>query len=439
MRVIGYKLRFVRTILLVLNIVFMYGCTNMNNINTYFDNITTSLSFEYQAPQVIKSTKKTEHLSIEYNADIYIPSNIKPSIFQVFKRSFSSSDYLEIMDYFEPGGEWYAQDKRTTDELSRILVWLQNQPNFRDEDCTVYLNNIKEAIANSDNTLPKKFIFETIKSGDPFIAYCRNNDHYSAIKGQLGGNSFTYMRNADAVVLREGNLEQNDPYKKFFIHYPDNTCSNAQALADEILAKFGMENEYSLRLVERAVGIINNFSIANGWSFLYTRHSSGLNSEYIDNYDIWENSEMPKLVSPWGQEYILVFIDADGVFCFSVHGAGTQGKCIAENVVLENFTLLTKKIEQQLDKQHTPIDPRIKDSSVIINRIELCSALVSEDSVNTGMMIPAWVVHYTLSYSLNGTVVEDNLYTFFNAIDGNYIEPRISIYEIKQLLKLLED
>ena len=92
-----------------------------------------------------------------------------------------------------------------------------------------------------------------------------------------------------------------------------------------------------------------------------------------------------------------------------------------------------------MDKQHTPIDPRIKDSSVIINRIELCSALVSEDSVNTGMMIPAWVVHYTLSYSLNGTVVEDNLYTFFNAIDGNYIEPRISIYEIKQLLKLLED
>lgn len=58
MRVIGYKLRFVRTILLVLNIVFMYGCTNMNNINTYFDNITTSLSFEYQAPQVINSTKK---------------------------------------------------------------------------------------------------------------------------------------------------------------------------------------------------------------------------------------------------------------------------------------------------------------------------------------------------------------------------------------------
>lgn len=436
LRMVNCKFKFICIVLLYLIILFTCGCTVANVLYDDYNNIAQDPSFEYKAPQVIHAIKKTENLSIEYNAEVHTPSNSKLSVFEVSKRNYSASDYREIMDYLEPNGEWYAQDKRTSDELNMILDWLQDPHDFyNNEDVEPYLSYIEEAVNHSDNTLPKKFRFDTIHNGNLFIAYCRNNGHYSAIKGELGGNSFTYMRNADAVVIRERNLEYDDPCEKFFLQSPTISYQDAQTMSDEILTVFGMDDEYSLKLSERSIGMINNFSVSNGWSFIYTRYNAGLNSEYIDNYDIWINSGMPQLVSPWGQEYILVYVDGDGVFCFSVHGAGVQGKCIAENVVIEEFNLLTETIERQLEKQHTPIDPRIYNSCITINRIELCIALVSDSDIRTGVIIPAWAVHYSLVYSINGNTVEDDLCTFFNAIDGNYIEPRISINEIKKIME----
>ena len=99
-----------------------------------------------------------------------------------------------------------------------------------------------------------------------------------------------------------------------------------------------------------------------------------------------------------------------------------------KNVALLPFDALLERIEKQLKYQHAYAQEGITDKMCRVTSIELLGSVIAEkDKAGFGLFIPSWRVEYALSYTEYGTeIVLDGNATYFNAIDGSYIEPRAS-------------
>ncbi|MPN44494.1 hypothetical protein SDC9_192059 [bioreactor metagenome] len=138
--------------------------------------------------------------------------------------------------------------------------------------------------------------------------------------------------------------------------------------------------------------------------------------------------------APWDQEVIFVTVDEAGIYCFDWRGAGKQKKVLQENAELLPLEDILDRAEKQLMYQHLPQNNEKADFSITVKKISLDSALVNvANETNIGRMIPVWDFYYDIVYKEGEASAMEPYVLTLNAIDGRYIEPRITKNTIEEV------
>jgi len=148
---------------------------------------------------------------------------------------------------------------------------------------------------------------------------------------------------------------------------------------------------------------------------------------------------LPTLCSPWGQEAILVAVDENGIISVDIRNLVQYHKELAQNIKLISLEKLADSIEAYLTHTYSSAADSISDSEITVTHIELCASLIGvKDKPSAGRLIPSWFVRYEfrgsnmnsytdeLGLTHEATTFTDRDSKFFSAIDGSYIEPRIT-------------
>lgn len=248
-------------------------------------------------------------------------------------------------------------------------------------------------------------------------------------------NMFEYIKNYQVVVMREEYLEDSPELSQDFLEDPLISYEDALAIADKTIRDldFIIDNNLTLCYGTKAVGYIGNNPMAYGWEFVFTRSCGGLQTPYRSEYDLWINSDPPVACAPWEKECLFIFVNETGVFRIDARGLGKEKRVWETDTHLLPYEEILQCIINQLKKQHPgPIDGgKTTDWKIEVKRIELCSVLLNDRNSSVGYMIPTWEVEYTLEYSIEGEHDLFTQYTYFNAIDGTYVEPRMTVHDAK--------
>ena len=276
---------------------------------------------------------------------------------------------------------------------------------------------------------PVPFYLEDIGAGEAFEAYFPGEEGaYGVLSGTMGGNSFYYSRDQDAGCIGEDDLEPGLDDAMLGDYQGEFPLSAQEALpyARAALAALGQadaEQAYVGKMCAYAYGGL----YAKGWKFVFTHGANGLPSLYASETVTFggDGLPLPTLCSPWGQELIFIFVDAQGVLMVNAVNMIDPGETIVENVELLEFSQLLEGIRQHLVRTFFYLPERVEQAAIEVTGMELCAATVTaKNDPEAGRMIPAWKVSFQ---TMEGSQTILNTHSrYFSAIDGSYIEPRIT-------------
>lgn len=380
----------------------------------------------YFVPEHIDSKGTYNSLHLIFDADIVVPSLDSLCTAQVARMIYSNEDYQSFMDYFCPAAKWINEPQQTKSQIEDLISKIKQESdenNAQQQDLNYLYSLLDDAPEEASIT---EFSFDSKSESTEFKAYTPNSSgSYASFWGQYNGNTYQYTRDANTIVMREEYLEPNDSLASCFTKNVSISKDAALEIAEETLAALNVDKNIKLLYGNKAIAFSGIESLAIGWDFVFTRNNNGLQTPYVDYFDLWSNSAAPVNYAPWDSEFYFVFVDENGVYRLYVRGAGQQIICVDNDVELLAFDQIVEKIKTQLIAQHEL--PSGEKQVVLVKEITLCSALVNiDDDENIGMSIPSWEVIY---YIGDGTSFDKSeayeLTTFFSAIDGSYIEPRI--------------
>lgn len=433
------------SLVLCLLLMLLWGCqstpveqTVKTQNKDYLVDAPENDSVRYDAPERLSETKVlTDNLTIVYDAEIDIPYVSGYMVQAVRQKEFTDTEILNLIAYFCPGANLTEPVEATKSEIAQQIADLKEAHGSDDLDEQTagylsYLENQMETAPLESNSAP--FDLTNIETGGYYNAHARNADEtLSRFSGVRNGSSFCYVRDDRLSLYRQDILlphEDAELLKHYEEPFPVSE-TEAQAVAQSVVAELGFSD---LRLLssERICSFIGNKVQSKGWDFIFTRDNNGLQSYFSFNTISYGgvNVPLPTLCSPWGQEVLLLSVDAEGVLCFDLRNYEEYNGILRKNVKLCPWEDLREQIEKQLFYHHAYSAEQSKYTTIRINDIILRSATVNVfDDLDTGRTIPVWLIAYTYEAEIEKNIIMYTDCIYFNAIDGTYIEPRVP-YEI---------
>ena len=428
-------------VVICLSILFM-GCQETPKTppviyqgNDYLDENPSKETANLDAADHLDYSVDMNGLEINYNSDVFIPKIKSYSVIEIEKTVFSKDDITRYINYFAPkNAVLYQNNDLTKRQIANLIVGLEEAGSDQiDQDLAeaviTELNSLFETAPNEISESNIGFSLNDISPGEYFSAYALiNDDTYCNFGGTLAGNAFSYIRNSYTVPTPQSIFTKNDPeWNDYCGEFP---ISKEAAIdsAKQVLEDLGIDN-MQVASAEKACAYHYykaRTAETKGWRVVFTRNSNGLPSIYLDGASLWNTSEAPALGAPWDQEVIFVTVDEAGVYCFDWRGAGKQKKVLEENTDLLPLEDILDRAEKQLMYQHLPQNNEKADFSITVKEIRLDSALVNvANETNIGRMIPVWDFYYDIVYKGGQSSAIETYVLTLNAIDGNYIEPRV--------------
>ena len=391
----------------------------------------------------LEYSKDMNGLVVNFDADVIIPQAKSYSIVEIEKAVFSKDDITRYMNYFAPkSAALYQNNNLTKRQIAELIVGLEEAgPEQIDQDLVesviTELNTLYETAPNEVSENNASFSLNDVSAGEYFSAYALiNDDTYCHFGGALNGNAFSYNRNSYTITTPQSVFSESDPeWNDYSGEFPISEEAAITA-AKRVLIDLGIDNmEVAHVEKECAYHYLKVHAIeSKGWYVVFTRSSNGLPSIYVDGANLWNSSEAPALGAPWDKEVIFVIVDDAGVYCFDWRGAGKQKKVLVENTELLPLEDILDRAEKQLMYQHLPQNNEKADISIKVKKIRLDSALVNvANETNIGRMIPVWDLYYDIVYKEGDSSEAETYVLTLNAIDGRYIEPRITKTTIEQV------
>lgn len=411
--------------------------------NDYINDNSSEKTTSLNIADHIKSSKDMNGLVVNFDADVIIPQTKSYSVIEIEKAVFSKDDLNRYMNYFAPkNAVLYQNNELTKRQIAELIVGLEEAgPDQIDQDLAesviTELNALYETAPNEVSENNARFSLNDVGTGEYFSAYALiNDDTYCHFGGALNGNSFSYNRNSYTVPTPQSTFSRSDPeWNDYNGEFPISE-ETAVAAAKRVLIDLGIDN-MEVAYAEKACAYhcLKAHSIeSKGWCVVFTRSCNGLPSIYVDGASLWNTSEAPALGAPWNKEVIFVIVDEAGVYCFDWRGAGKQKKVLVENAELLPLEDILERAEKQLMYQHLPQNNDSADYSITVKEIRLDSALVNvANETNIGRMIPVWDFYYDIVYKEGDSSEAETYVLTLNAIDGRYIEPRITKTTIEQV------
>ncbi len=426
-------------IVLMTMLLIMAGCQQtpekapiIGKAVDYLENVEETPFQPYEAPSSIKESEEISGLDLKIDAEVTVPDTDGYSVMEVSKQVFDVDTYKIIMNYFHPDEPWFKEPVLTKDEIIQKIAYYQETSDLEIPENKETIQELQDQLADApEEAEHNPFFFDEISNEGDFYAYCKNKDDgiYSVLSGRISSNHYQYVRVSDEYWLPEEGIETDQEKNDFLNMNPSISLEEAQKKAQQALRDLNADPAMLLSLHTKSISYKNDKATSAGWEFYYTRDCNGLQASYVGSWDIWKGSPAPVNMAPWEQECTFIIVDDKGIAVYDIRGAGRQNKVLYKNVELLAFDDILERIKQQLVYNHAYQQESVEEYSVVVNEIKLVSSLVNvKDQPDVGRLIPSWDVVYDYYERFAGEK-EPSVYhchTYFNAIDGSYIEPRVS-------------
>ncbi|MEG1882740.1 MAG: DUF6034 family protein [Clostridia bacterium] len=418
-----------------------------NQSRDYLDCIVQTDRFEsVAAPSTLddRITSSTGRLELFFDCDIEMPEAITYSVYEAKQRQFSENEIMQMICRFSDNAELIQQPIYTRAEWAFQISEYQNHTEKVTDSSNGWLaravGKLEEAPIDQQHI---QFSLNDIKEMASYTTYFSNKDGtYAMAYGTKNGNDFCYIRDHDMSFYRQDILLADEDAKLLSDYEGEFAFSKDAALeqAKELLEAYNL-SEMKLIDSQKLCTYKYGLLMTKGWDFIFTHEIDGLPSIYDFNGTSFggENLPLPTLCSPWGQEAVIISVDEKGIVCIDIRNAIQFRQKLAENVKLMPFDELKEKITEYFLHTYAYASEKIEESVIRITKIELCSCLVSaKNNWNVGRQIPSWLVYYEYSGKNEDAYTEESGRhhaatefispgsRYFNAINGNYIEPRIT-------------
>lgn len=317
----------------------------------------------------------------------------------------------------------YANTEKTTqsyidwleDSLKKSSPVVTNTPT----DLVDFPSNILNiAYVATDETADEIAKIGFVRNGEFLFAYYR--DMFMDIVPE----SLTGMDQFDAA---------HETLEQFLRRRPDKpTISQDEAFKTAQKYSNDLGSDLELYLAEPC-SILRNSAIDKdtGWMFTFTRSINGLQAIYEDGWTYVNPKAMPVHVSPWASEVLKISVDQTGICSLWWQGATLPQHENVKMVSIFPAGDLPKKISDSLYRIYG--SHRNGDGKRLVfevKTIELGISLISENNDReSAVFIPTWYVFLNRRWQGETEyLASDKL--CLSAIDGSYIEPRMSIDDI---------
>ena len=215
--------------------------------------------------------------------------------------------------------------------------------------------------------------------------------------------------------------------------HPKQTEQDAKAIALNALERLGMSDFAIIdRLTEYAVGERMLRYTDWGYCFRCTRTVGGLSAVYATGGSLNLNF-VPAVGAPWDLETVTIIVTDAGIASFEwrnpirVLPKTESASFVGFSEIVQNAvkTLLYRYAESGRDTDG--IFFRITVDSIVL----VCGTLQVQDQPDAGQIVPLWEIGYTVELPEGRTNAE---VIYLNALDGTYVEPRMGLTAIMELL-----
>lgn len=328
----------------------------------------------------------------------------------------------ELMTMFEKAEPYIGTEKVS----SEYIKWLTDSINVASG------SPIRRQISTND-----------IPSGIPVLVYGKDDTNsppallYFVIDGDF---LFWYQRNEFIEIIPESmtaehqydpNYETEGQFIRKKPETPSISQDSAYTIATQYLDTIGADlNLYS---VEKC-SFLSNSAIdkETGWMFVFTRKIFSLQTRYEDGWTYINPEYKPVYVAPWASEVVKIAVDSKGLCSLMWQGASKFEPDMVQTVSL----LPVEKIPHLIANTFYKIYEEHQNENGIglafeVTDMKLGMSLVSSNGKESGArLIPSWYIYYNKHWcDAEEYMVPNKL--ILSAIDGSYIEPRITTDDIR--------
>ena len=276
-----------------------------------------------------------------------------------------------------------------------------------------------------------------------FLVDHNKNVHVITIERE--GTIIAYYRNKSMFVLGQDMCSYNllrtdDPDEKQFLEwaFPKKASISKETALSRAISYININNvNLSLFFAEPCTVISDNEKLSYGWKFIFTKEINGLQSRFEDGQWYYINPEHPPVAAaPWESELCVIVIDDAGLCQFFWEGASIDREHLTAPL-LSDTKKLNNGIEEKVKEVFASGIPSEKDKiDLQITNICLGLSLLSDDKYGA-QYVPSWYV--SLRYKWNSSEDKEenwqNDTIIFNAINGDYIEPRVTDEKLKRIVE----
>ncbi|MDD5017046.1 MAG: DUF6034 family protein [Eubacteriales bacterium] len=407
------------------------------------ENVETVASDDFEPIEVPDHVTETYdkyiYISMNMDADVVVPETAAYPVTEVTKKAFSDDDILSFIALCAgTNDELYLGWSLTKDEY---LQWLTELMQYEDTGIVTqdYLDYLQEAYekapVEADNTPVS--ISDLLADG-PSV-YVQTGEYISKFGFTRNGNVLSYTRDMNMTVYTERMVAEDqfaenmgDTVERFEWLQPGEpeiSQEDAYAIALEYIEALGIDLD--LYNAEPCSVVTRYVHKTTGWQFTLTRTISNLKTHYklYDGGTEWSTDTAPSYGSPWGQEVCTISVDKDGLCGLWWRGASEISSTVVASAQLEDFDTIQQRIVNQL--QYNYGTRLYQDTEygyeIEITEIRLGISLISvEYETDIGEYLPTWYVSYNRKFENQDDDEWEACRIMFNAIDGSYIDPRIS-------------
>ncbi|MEG0630610.1 MAG: DUF6034 family protein [Christensenellaceae bacterium] len=374
-----------------------------------------------EAPEhITEEAVEFTNISVAMDADVVVPDATAYPITEVTKKIFSDEYVLQKIKELSGNDVLYKEWTLNKDELLQKLTQAKQNINIdgvTQESIDVLQKQYENAPATVTNPA---FNISDYEIGEYYNCFAKTKEGKVAyFMVEKGGNNFSYNKNQDEIVIpmsisEEGGWEHPK--------VPNTSEEDAYKIAIECMNYMGAD----LKLFSTELCSIteNGINKSTGFMFAFTREISGMQSN-IDLSSFYMNpNSMHSVGAPWEPEIFKTLVDENGIHSIMWNGASEIGTTVANTVQLESFDMIKQRTMDQLKFNYATEMSEYLKIDFLITKFDLGLSMIAvSDRSDAGNYIPTWCVTFENKDETGHTYIKQIM---FNAIDGSYVEPRIT-------------
>lgn len=376
-----------------------------------------------------------DHLDLFIQTMIDVPDDFSPCIQKMTQRTFTREQLTSFVNLIGDESMLFYASPRDKAYWAEQLVRAQNGTPDGDGNLVVdpdYVTYCQEQWEKAPATIDEEpFSLVDLVDGSAFDCDINFPQNKVGSVGMSANGIFTYKRDRSIVSnVNRYTVESNS------MQMPDVFVDETTALlqAKEALQALAASDLVIDTTEEVAITYDDAEKLTGALQLVFVRQSGGLTGYDMGKSFLMSAKSWPSFGAPWPQERLEICVDESGIAYVEWTGMSAELDETATVELLPFDELRTHVLAQIQYLSAYPYNTEWYYTSTI-SSWRLGTSLTSlADSPEAGIMIPTWYITYTESAGSSSeertTYQATERVVAFNAIDGSYMEPRVTNADI---------